>query len=562
LIAGKFLPMLDMNVDLSRRPGGAERPLSGDSRESPLTQATAHAPVGFWSFAVADPDRIAVITAHGEQVTAGELLAEVNRLTHGLRAHGLSRGDAVAAVLPNCREYLVLYLACLQAGLYMVPVNTHLLGPEIAYIVANSDSKVFVAHESFADVCEGAAAELGFPAADRFSVGTVAAFRPLRELIAGFPGSTPPERRIGSPMGYTSGTTGRPKGVRRLLPDVEPEAVPHSLIAAVAPFELVPGRGVHLVVSPLYHGGPLTWAGGSLHLGHTLVLMDLKSKWDAERTLKLIEKFRVTSVHMVPTQFGRLLKLPDDVRGKYDLSSLTHAVHAAAPCPVEIKRKMLDWWGPVIHEYYGSTEAGGTRALADEWLKRPGTVGYPYPGVEIAIFDDDGNRITAPGQVGTVYISTALAPFEYYKDPEKTASSHVGGFATAGDFGYLDDEGWLFLRDRRVDVIICGGVNIYPAEIEGVLVDHPKVGDAAVFGIPHSDWGQEVKAVIEPVTGVEPTAELAQDLLAHCAARLPRFKVPKSVDFAEALPRDPNGKLYKRKLRDRYWSGHEGAVPS
>jgi long-chain acyl-CoA synthetase len=524
-----------------------------------LIEATAST-TGFWSRADAAPGRIALITDRGKRTTAGELLADSNRLTHGLRAQGLQPGDVVAALLPNCPEYLLLYLACLQSGLYLVPINTHLLTSEVAYLVDNSDAKVFVAHERFAELASGAATEIAFPLSGRFVVGTLATFQSFGDFIDGYPPTTPRDRRIGAPMGYTSGTTGTPKGVRRILLDVEPEEAPPALIAAVRPFGLDPGNGVHLVVSPMYHMGPLTWAGGSLHMGHTIVLMDLTDRWDAERTLQLIERFRVTSTHMVPTQFGRLLKLPNDIRNRYDLSSLTHVVHAAAPCPVEVKRKMLDWWGPVIHEYYGATETGGTLAMADEWLERPGTVGYPYDEVEIAIYDDDRRRLTTPREVGNVYISTKLAPFEYLKDPEKTAKSHIGGFATAGDFGFLDEEGWLFLCDRRVDVIISGGVNIYPAEIEGVLVDHPKVADAAVFGVPHPDWGQETKAVIELVEGVRPGSEIVEELLEHCATHLPGFKVPRSIDLVDVLPRDPNGKLYKRKLRDPYWVGHTGSV--
>jgi long-chain acyl-CoA synthetase len=528
-----------------------------DREDVTVAQTTAPT-LGFWSLAAADPTHLAVVTPDERHAAAGELLALTHRVTHGLRALGLRRGDAVAVVLPNCLEFIAVYLACTQSGLYLVPVNTHLRGPEIAYIVDNSEARVLVGHERFADACAHAAGEISFPRERRFAIGAIDSFRPFAELIADQPDTLPADRTPGMTMNYTSGTTGRPKGVRRPLTAGEPEATATALCGHVRQFGLEPGgQFVHLVGSPLYHTAVLGWAAGALHLGHTLVLMD---KWDAERGLALIEKYRVSSTHMVPTQFSRLLKLPDEVRARYDVSSLRQVVHAAAPCPVEVKRKMIDWFGPIVHEYYGATEAGGTMALAEDWLVKPGTVGYPYPGAEIAIFDDGGNRLTEPGAVGTVYMANA-STFEYFKDAEKTARSRIGRFVTAGDFGYLDRDGWLFLRDRRTDIVISGGVNIYPAEIEGILVEHPSVRDAAVFGIPNSDWGQEVKAVIEPAAEVRPTDELRAELLRYCMERLAKYKVPKSIDFVDELPRDPNGKLYKRGLRDPYWEGHEGAVP-
>jgi long-chain acyl-CoA synthetase len=282
-------------------------------------------------------------------------------------------------------------------------------------------------------------------------------------------------------------------------------------------------------------------------------------KWTPEGMLERIDRYQVTSSHMVPTQFHRLLALPDDVKARYDLSSLRHMVHAAAPCPVDVKRRMIEWWGPVIDEYYAASEGGGTMVLPEDWLKKPGTVGKAWPISEVVILDDEGKELP-PNEIGTVYMSMPGVEFEYYKDKQKTENNRVGRFFTVGDVGYLDEDGYLFLRDRKADMIISGGANIYPAEIEAVLLGHPMVGDAAVFGVPNEDWGEEVKAVIEPAADVEPSPELAEDILAFCADKLARFKTPRSVDFVAEMPRDPNGKLYKRRLRDPYWEGRERAI--
>jgi long-chain acyl-CoA synthetase len=291
-------------------------------------------------------------------------------------------------------------------------------------------------------------------------------------------------------------------------------------------------------------------------MGHAVVLLD---KWTPESCLEAIEKDRVTTSHMVPTQFHRLLALPDEVKQRYDVSSLRHMVHAAAPCPVEVKRRMLTWWGPVIYEYYAASEGGGTLVTPEEWLKYPGTVGRPWATAEVRILDDEGKDLPT-GQTGTVYMLLGQADFEYHKDKTKTDANRRDGFFTVGDVGYLNEEGYLFLCDRKIDMIISGGANIYPAEIESELLTHPKVADVAVFGIPHEDWGEEVKAVVEPAPGVAAGAELADEILAYCADRLAKYKRPKSIDFIEVMPRDPNGKLYKRKLRDPYWQGRERAI--
>ena len=275
--------------------------------------------------------------------------------------------------------------------------------------------------------------------------------------------------------------------------------------------------------------------------------------------LRLIERHRVTHSHMVPTQFRRLLALPEDVRAGYDVSSLRNMIHGAAPCPLEVKRQMLDWWGPVVTEYYAATEGGGTVISGEEWLRKPGSVGRPWPGSTVTVLDESGAGLP-PGEVGTVYMKMGDSTFEYHKDREKTEKSRVGDLFTLGDVGHLDEDGYLYLHDRKNDMIISGGVNIYPAEIEGELVMHPKVADVAVFGVPHEDWGEEIKAVVQTTEGVEPSAELTRELLTYAGERLARFKLPRSIDYAEQLPRDPNGKLYKRKLRDPYWQGRERAI--
>jgi long-chain acyl-CoA synthetase len=515
------------------------------------------AELGFWSIAAEDPDKLALVDPDERAVDAGELLASCNQVVHGLRALGLQPGDAVAMVLPNRVEVFELYLAVLQAGLYLVPINHHLVGPEIAYIIEDSEAKAFVAHERFASACVAAADEIDFPKEGRFAVGDVPGFRSYAELKDGQPTTQPDDRTTGVVMNYTSGTTGRPKGVRRPLPGVEPEAGAVGFSGMLFLFGLQPhDDNVHICGSPLYHTAVLVFAGGALHAGHTVVVMD---KWTPEGMLRLIEKYKVTNSHMVPTQFHRLLALPDEVKQKYDVSSLRHMVHAAAPCPPDIKRRMIEWWGNTIDEYYAASEGGGTIVFAEEWMQKPGTVGKPWPISEIAVLDDDGNELP-PGEIGTVYMHMQTGNFEYYKDKDKTEKSRKGKFFTVGDVGYLDDEGWLFLRDRKTDMIISGGANIYPAEIESELLSHPKVGDAAVFGIPHEDWGEEVKAVIEPAPGEEPGPELAEDILAFCRDRLAKFKTPRSIDFIPEMPRDPNGKLYKRKLRDPYWEGRERAI--
>ena len=475
---------------------------------------------------------------------------------HALRARGVQEGDPVATLMSNSAELLQALLAVFQAGWQYVPINTHLTADEVAYILADSGARAFIADERYAEVAAPAADTAGVPHGARLAVGTIPGFVPMADALAEQPDRAPADRVAGGFMQYTSGTTGRPKAVQRAATTLDPETQVALFGANLTRYDIeLGGDAVHLVTSPMYHMSPLSFGYFSLHFEHTVVLMEC---WDAERALQLIDRYRVTDVAMVPTQLHRLMQLPDDVRARYDVSSLRQVIHAAAPCPMDLKRRLFDWLGPVIYEFYGATEGGGTLAKPHDWLAHPGTVGKPWPGADVKILDDDGNDLPAR-TIGTVYLKL-MGDFAYKGDPDKTASNRRGDYFTPGDMGELDEDGFLYLRDRKIDLIISGGVNIYPAEIEAVLLSHPEVGDAAVFGIPHDDWGEEVKAVVEPALGVEPSPAFASELLAHCEATLARYKCPRSIDFTDAMPRDPNGKLYKRTLRDPYWVGRERSI--
>ncbi|MCZ6785304.1 MAG: AMP-binding protein, partial [Proteobacteria bacterium] len=454
-------------------------------------------------------------------------------------------------------EFLALNLAVSQIGMYMTPINHHLTGPEIAYIVSDSGAKVLIGAERFAEACLAASREVDFSADRSFSVGALPNFRDFAELGAGQPDTLPDERSAGQVMNYTSGTTGKPKGVRRPLADLSPDLVSSMMTGFLGMFDLTPeDDNVHICGSPLYHTAVLVFSSSALHMGHTVVLMD---KWTPEEMLRLIDHYKVTNSHMVPTQFNRLLRLEKEVREKYDVSSLRAMVHAAAPCPVETKWQMLEWWGETIYEYYAATEGGGTLCKPAEWKKYPGTVGKAWPNADVKIFDDDENELGA-GEIGTVYMRLGQANFEYKDAPAKTKENRIGNYFTVGDIGELNEEGYLFLHDRKNDMIISGGANLYPAEIEAEMIQHPKVADVAVFGIPHDDWGEEVKAVVEPETGAEPGEALSAEIFEFLKPRLAKMKTPRSIDYIDAMPRDPNGKLYKRKLRDPYWRDRERQI--
>jgi long-chain acyl-CoA synthetase len=382
-------------------------------------------------------------------------------------------------------------------------------------------------------------------------------FRPYDELVADQPGTLPDHRSNGATMHYTSGTTGRPKGVRRKLAGIDPDDSGELMTFLLSFFGITPGQpNAHLVTSPNYHTAVTQFGGTALQMGHTLVFMD---KWDAEETLRLIERYQITNTHMVPTHFKRLISLPENVRRSYDVSSMKWAIHAAAPCPVPIKQEMLDWWGDCIWEYYAATEGGGTIASPQDWRAHPGTVGKAWPISELLVADEDGNAVP-PGLPGTIYMKMTGVEFEYKGDRAKTQAGRMRDYFTVGDIGFLTEDGFLFLSDRKADMIISGGTNIYPAEIEKEIIIHPKVADVAVFGIPDEDWGEQIKAVVEPAEGVAPGPELAAEILASLDGRLAHMKYPKSIDFIDQMPREPNGKLLKRKLRDPYWKDRERAI--
>ncbi|MEU4423162.1 acyl-CoA synthetase [Actinoplanes sp. NPDC024001] len=507
--------------------------------------------IGMWTIARESPQLAAIVDPDGRTVTYGELAAEADRISRGLRSAGLSAGDTVALLLPNGADILTAYFAAVQIGLHVVPLNWHLTGAELGYILRDSGARAFIAHERFTRAAQDAAFT-----GDRFAVGDIPGFEPLESLGAGGSGR-PGGRTMGALMVYTSGTSGRPKGVRRPLLGLDPDDVPPVSLWFFGLFGLRPfDDHVHLCCSPLYHTAVMNFAVISVQFGHTVVVMD---HWDAEEFLRLVERHRVTHSHMVPTQFRRLLALPAETRSRYDVSSMRAMIHGAAPCPQPVKRAMLDWFGPVVIEYYAASEGGGTLITAAEWQERPGSVGRAWPGSRVRVLDDDGKDAPA-GTPGQVYLQMGDATFEYHGDAEKTRASWRDRMFTVGDIGYLDDDGYLFLCDRASDVIITGGVNVYPAEIESELAVHPAVGDVAVFGIPHDEWGEEIKAVVQPAPGVTTGPELTAELLDFLAGRLARFKLPRTVDYVGELPRDPNGKLYKRLLRDPYWSGRDRAI--
>jgi long-chain acyl-CoA synthetase len=520
------------------------------------------AELGFWRIATADPDRIAVIDDDGRVLSYGELLEHARAIVRGLHALGLRRGDACAVVLPNHRTFLGTWLAATESGLYFVPVNSHLAPAEAAYVVANSEAKVLVGHEDLAGLSRAAAVEAGIDADHRFAVGDVPGFRPFTQLNR-WPDGPQPPRTPGTVMMYTSGTTGQPKGVRRPLPEGDPDEVGAVTAAAFCQgFGITVDAnavraGVHLVCGPMYHAGPFVGVTNALHAGHTVVVM---RQWTPERFLELVEQHRVTNTQMVPTMFARLRALPRALRERADVSSVESIFHTGAPCPVAVKTSMMEWFGPVVYETYGGTEGAATIATPRRWLEKPGTVGRPIVGAVVKILDDDGNECAA-NVPGTIYVgSTRHETAEYFKDREKSASIRRGNLVTLGDVGYFDDDGFLFLCDRKIDMVISGGVNIYPAEVEACLLGHDAVADVAVIGVPDDEWGESVKAIVEPAPGVVPGPDVADVLIDHCRERIARFKCPRSVEFVAVLPRLPNGKIEKRRLREPYWAGQERAI--
>jgi long-chain acyl-CoA synthetase len=512
---------------------------------------------GIWNFSQWDGEKIALIDPNERQWSRRELVEEGNKIAHALRGMGLKKGDTVAAMLPNCAEYIALNLATMQIGLFLAPLNWHLAANEVSYILQDSDAKAFFYHSSTHVVADLACQSIGYPTSQGICISDDDNDN-YRALIAGQPSQLPEDRIAGMVMYYTSGTTGNPKGVRRQVPNIDPDTNATNFTFLPMMFGIYPdGGNVHFCGSPLYHTAAMNWATASMHLGHCVVL---HHKWDAENMLDAIERHKVTTTHVVPTQLVRLCKLPEDVKRRYDISSMTHIIHTAAPCPQHVKHEIIQWFGEVVYEYYASTEGGGTLVNSSDWLKYPGTVGKPWPTADVKIFDDEGNEMPA-GQSGTIYmLMSELSRFEYKGDKEKTSKTQRGNYFTAGDIGYLNEEGYLFLSDRKIDMIISGGANIYPAEIESVLIAHPDVFDCCVFGIPNEDWGEEIRAAVQLRQGLTGDETMSQDILSFMQSRLAKMKLPKAIDYHQALPRDPNGKIYKRRLRDPFWEGRERNV--
>ncbi|MDP6977952.1 MAG: acyl-CoA synthetase [Myxococcota bacterium] len=506
------------------------------------------------TFAATNPDKPAVIMAEsGQVVTYGELDEIANRLSQLFRAAGLEPGDHMAFCMENRPEFLPIMWGAHYAGLYYTAVSSRLTTEEIAYIIEDSGSKAFITSPYMAESVAGLGDALNGLDVKLSVGGALDGFDSFEDAIARHPDEALPNRREAVPMLYSSGTTGRPKGVKPGLPDA-PLGEGEPLMMMVKFLFGASDESTYLSPAPLYHSAPLRYCASFHRIGATVVVME---RFDAEGALAAIEKYRATHSQWVPTMFVRMLKLPEETRARYDVSSLTFAVHAAAPCPVGIKRQMFDWWGEVIHEYYAGTEGNGfVYCNPADWLAHPGSVGKPI-NCTVHIVNDDGEEVST-GEEGTVYFEgTSLQTFEYHNDPEKTKGAMLGSWSTLGDIGKLDEDGFLYLTDRKANMIISGGVNIYPQETENVLTVHPKVHDVAVFGVPNTDFGEEVKAVVQPVDMAEAGDTLERELIEYCREHLADVKCPRSVDFREELPRHPTGKLYKRLLKDEYWKGHD-----
>ncbi len=503
-------------------------------------------------------ERPAIIMAStGEVITYKELEARTNQLAHLLRDQGLKRLDHYAIFMENNSRYVEACGAGERSGLYYTCINSYLTPEEVAYIVNNSESRVLITSREKAEVAKAALADCPRVALCLVVDGDDdARVVNYESAIERFPSTPIPDESLGTAMLYSSGTTGRPKGIIRPLPEAPPEQ-------DLPLFQFINGiwrfrEGmIYLSPAPLYHSAPQGSVNLTIRRGGTAVIME---RFDPEQFLELVERYRITHSQLVPTMFSRMLKLPEEIRARADVSSLEIAIHAAAPCPVQVKEAMIDWWGPIIYEYYGATEGlGFTGCTTEEWLAHKGTVGRVLLG-ELHILDEEGNP-SPKGEPGEVWFKTASA-FEYFNDPEKTAqaTSADGSMTTVGDVGYVDDDGYLYLTDRATFMIISGGVNVYPQECENLLITHPKVADAAVFGVPNVDLGEEVKAVVQVMPDVEPGEALEAELIAFCHEHLARQKCPRSVDFEEQLPRLPTGKLYKRHLRDRYWGDKKSRI--
>ncbi|OBG02617.1 fatty-acid--CoA ligase FadD4 [Mycolicibacter sinensis] len=490
-----------------------------------------------------------VLHPSGTTVSFAELEVRANRLAHHFRKAGLREGDVIAVVMDNNEHIHAVMWAARRTGLYYVVVNTHLTAAESSYIVSNSGAAAVFGARATVDLCRGIDTHLGsrMPALRMIADAEIQGWRRYPECVVDHPETPVPDEREGDLLQYSSGTTGKPKGIIRQLSGLTPADAPMLLTPMFDRLGI--GRdSVYLNPAPVYHTAPAYWSMSAQAMGATTVVMET---FDAEGALAAIEQYRVTHGQFVPAMFVRMLKLPDYVRSSYDLSSLLRVVHAAAPCPVGIKQQMIDWWGPILDEFYASSEgAGSTYITAEEWLAHPGSVGRPLVGVP-HIVGDDGRELP-PGEAGEIYFGDGMT-FSYLNDEAKTAASrNRDGWATVGDVGYVDEDGYLFLTDRRHHMIISGGVNIYPQEAENILITHPKVLDAAVFGIPDAEMGQSVHAAVQTVDPVDATTEFADELIAWLRDRLAHYKCPRSLAFEAQLPRSDTGKLYKRELVEKY----------
>lgn len=507
------------------------------------------------TYAEHDPGRVAMIMAgSGQQLTYGELEQRSVRLANVLRSAGLRRGDTVALLTGNSIRAYEVYWAAMRSGMYLTAVNRHLTPAEVSYIVGDSGASALIASAALPDAAERSAADARSLRVRLAYGGSLEGFDDYEAALESASARPPADQPRGADLLYSSGTTGLPKGVRPPLPDHQVDEQYDGLTTMTRMLFGFDADTVYLSPAPVYHAAPLRFGAAVQAVGGTLVMME---KFDPADALAAIERWRVTHSQWVPTMFVRMLKLPEQVRQAHDLSSHRVAIHAAAPCPVDVKRAMMRWWGPILHEYYAATESNGMTAIDPHtWLDKPGSVGKAVLGV-VRVCDDEYRELP-PGEVGTVYFERETVPFEYVGDPEKTrAAQHLDHphWTTTGDLGYVDEDGYLFLTDRRAFTIISGGVNIYPQEVENVLNGHPDVEDVAVFGIPDEEMGESVKAVVQTAADVSPGPELERELTDYVRARIAGYKIPRSIDFVEALPRTPTGKLIKGELKRRYVEG-------
>jgi long-chain acyl-CoA synthetase len=498
------------------------------------------------------PDRIAAVMAGtGEALSYGELERRSVQLARVLHEAGLRPGDAVALLTENSLRAFEVYWAAKRSGLYITAVNYHLKPDEVGYIVADSGAAALIVSAEQAATAEAVTGQVNEVKLKLAFGGPVTGYGSYEETIARASAVPPADQPKGATMLYSSGTTGRPKGVRPPLPGGQVGDAADTLTSLASGLFGVTGECVYLSPGPIYHAAPLRWSAAIQAIGGSVVMM---KRFDAEQAVAAIERWKVTHAQFVPTMFVRMLQLPQPIRERYDVGSLRVAIHAAAPCPVEVKRKMIDWWGPVLVEYYAGTEGNGMTAVdSATWLTRPGTVGRAVYGA-IRICADDGTELAA-GQTGTVYFEQDEMPFAYHNDPGKTrAAQHPEhpAWTTLGDVGYLDADGFLFLTDRKAFTIISGGVNIYPQEIENVLALHPSVYDVAVIGVPDPEMGESVAAFIQPAAGAVPGPELEREIIAFVKSKIAGFKAPRMVHFVDDLPRTEAGKLMKSELKARH----------